>query len=104
MKRRKLSDHPVDVIIFIGSDAWSEAQDPNQQSCKAPLVCPTDTRPEVFSWPVRGLPVLVIQFGDVQEMDILRLAYVLLKQHAAVVRFLGDDGLVVFDGSARNAS
>lgn len=90
-------EHRNEAWLYFGhGNTWSRAQ--WRHSCKLPvLLLPPDGQPEGYSWRVHGWQILAVQIGSYPIHRIPLLARQLLRQGAAIVRVIYDEGnLVVY--------
>lgn len=74
------------VFIFMGAgQSWQRAANEYQLGVTRSLVLPDGDHPASFSWPVYQRDVIVIDFGNLNELNYKRLSLALLKQGSVSV-------------------
>jgi hypothetical protein len=96
--------HPTSEIrIYAGSQAWGTARIRNSY-CADALVLPEGESPSQYSWPVRGVDVLVIQAGIIDLKPIPELAHILIASGATIVRVVYGEDMAIYRSSRRVAA
>ena len=78
-----------EIRVYTGVRAWRlRANHAAAMPDRAMLLLPPGDPPEIYSWPVVGYEVLVIDTGGTPENMLRKLAYRLLCDGARVVRIV----------------
>jgi hypothetical protein len=85
--RMQSASPPWPIIICLGGDAWQRARQWQWNPTVWALVCPSDSAPAQYRWPVLDLMVIVDWHLDqaAGHEEVLALARVLLQQGAELV-------------------
>ena len=85
--RMQSASPPWPIIICLGGDAWQRARQWQWNPTVWALVCPSDSAPAQYRWPVLG-QMLIVEWQIDQTAghdEVLALARVLLQQGAELV-------------------
>ncbi len=85
------------VFVMCGVDAWEVAQEkqfalkPKEPKAAPVLVCPPETNPYQYGWPVGGLDVTVLDSGAGDDL-LSALGRALIRDGATLVAIVPDIG------------